>query len=246
MNQFVQTSVSRRIHSIIDLAVDMDGNAAIIGAPGVGKTMALDAYRSSSLRISRLAITPIIAGSQRVLISEICECIGMSTYLNESIYEMERALKRRFVGDHLLIIDEAQNLPLRSLRQLLAFSHTDGGDLRFVFCGNADILKQVNTDQGALAQISRRIKFRETIDSIDDDDADAITNSFGVEGLNAYRLMRSVGQHFHADGVVQVLQMAKRFADRETIKAQHIQAAIGVLSQYHTALEVKRGRRKSS
>lgn len=158
---------------------------------------------------------------------------------------MDRALRRRYICDWILIVDEAQNLSLDCLRQLLTFSIKDGGHLIFVCCGNEDILKQVNTDKGALAQISRRISFRELVDSISDDDANAITNSFGVEGLDAYRTMCAVGQRFHADGIAQVLHMARRLAGRETIKASHIYGALAVFPQYRSVLEAKPKRCKA-
>lgn len=221
-------------------------NAAIIGAPGVGKTMALDAYQLSlGMKVARLTITPVLARSMREIMSELCDKLDMNTWTGESIYEMDRALHRRYIDDWIVIVDEDQNISLDCLRQLLTFSVKDGGQLTFVYCGNEDILKQVNTDRGALAQISRRIVFRELVDSISDDDANAITNSFGVEGLDAYRTMCAVGQRFHADGIAQVLHMARRLADRETIKASHVRDALAVFPQYRSVLEAKPKRRRA-
>ncbi len=48
--------------------------------------------------------------------------------------------------------------------------------------------------------------------SIQDEDADLLTNSFGVEGLDAYEMMRSLGAAFHAGGIVDVLKAARRFS----------------------------------
>lgn len=246
MNQFVETSVSRRIRNIIDLAVEMVENSIILGAPGVGKTVALNAYTSETLRIARVTISKTTARSMRELMRQICEEIEMSTWSTESIYEMDRALRRYHVGDWLIIIDEAQMLPFDHLRQLLSLSTTDeGGQFRFVFCGNEDVLKQVNTDRGALTQIARRIKYREEIKSIDDDDSDLLTNSFGVEGLDAYNIMKLIGRRFHADGVVDILKLATRFSKGTTIKKIHILDALDILSQYKPALEEKANKRKS-
>lgn len=41
---FVETTISRRIFAIIDVARERGENAAIVGEPGVGKTRALNEY----------------------------------------------------------------------------------------------------------------------------------------------------------------------------------------------------------
>lgn len=61
-------------------------NAAIIGAPGVGKTMALDAYQSSlGMKVARLTITPVLERSMREIMSELCDKLDMNTWAGESI-----------------------------------------------------------------------------------------------------------------------------------------------------------------
>ena len=240
MSNFIETSVSRRVRNIIDFAVEMVENSVIMGAPGVGKTMALNAYTSNEVRIAHLTITKVTARSMRELLSCLCRQLEISTWGTQSIYELERTLRHYQLGDWMIIIDEAQMLPLDHLRQLLSLSTTDkNGQLRFVFCGNEEVLKQVNTESGALGQIARRMKFREDIRSIDDADSDVLTNSFGVEGLDAYNTMRAIGRRFHADGVVSVLRLARRYAQGETIKQRHILDVLDVLSQYKPALEAK-------
>jgi len=244
MIEFVETSVSRRIHNTVELAQTMNTNAAIIGAPGVGKTMALTTFEARNRGVLYLTISPILSGSIRGLMEALCKKIDF--YIGgKSIYEIERAISRHDFGDWTFIIDEAKNLPLKSLQQLLHFSPEDGGTLKFIFCGNNEVLKRGNTDQGAFAQISRRVRFREVIDTISETDADTLTNAFGVEGLDAYSIMRAIGKRFQADGVVQVLKVAKRLAGSGTVKATHIESALSGLTQYRSALEAKPRRRKA-
>lgn len=246
MNEIVETSVFRRIRRVIDFAIEMEENAAIIGAAGVGKTTALSAYEYEGIKISRITIKKSTERSYRELLGEICQNLGMNTYSGQSPRDMERSIHKMYLWNQVILIDEAQLLSLDLLRQLLTFSPTDEGQLRFVFCGNEDVLKQINTDSGPLAQISRRVKFRDTIRAIDDEDSRALALSFGVEDQNAHETMRLIGRRFHTDGVVTVLKLAYRFADRKPIRQEHILDALDILPQYRTALEAKRGRRKSS
>lgn len=235
---FVKTSVSERIHNIIDMAIRMNTNAAIIGSPGVGKTMALQSYKVEKWRVAYLTISPILSGSMTVLFRRIMDEIGFCSD-KRSIYEIESSLLKWHFGEIVFIIDEAQNLPLKSLRQMLHVSTEDGGTIKFVFCGNNEVLKHVNTDKGAFAQISRRVRFREIIESINDDDADALASAFGVEGMSAYRILRKIGEQFHADGIVHILKMARDMAGEGIINSSHIRAAIVGLPQYQSALSGK-------
>ncbi len=245
MTGIVETSVFQRIFTTIDTAVVMGQNAAIIGAAGVGKTTALNAYTRDGIRIARLTMNQSIARSMREILHSLCDAMDVPAWRGDSHKDLKSFTERYYVGDWLIIIDEAQMLPYDKLRDLLSFSPTDGGPLMFVFCSNEDVIKQVNTDRGALAQNARRIKYRAEINAIEDDDSDILSNSFGVEGLDAYEAMRAIGKRFHADGVVDVLNLARRLAKHETIKRQHILDALDSLTQYRSTLEPKRVRRRA-
>lgn len=247
MKFFVETSVAQRVSRTIDLARRMETNAAIIGVPGVGKTVALNAYKETHPLTAMFTITPILAGSLRSLLEEMCLQVGL--YSGGSISDLEHRLIKFNVplwsghdsemppsSPYIVILDEAQNLPLKSLRQLLHMSVEDGGNISFVFCGNNEVLKRVNTDHGAFAQISRRVTFREPIESILEDDADLLASAFGTEGMDAYRLLRAIGAKFHADGVVRVLKMARQLGAEKVIRASHVLDAINVLPQFRPAI----------
>jgi len=245
MKELVETSVYRSICATIDMAMEMRENAIIIGAPGVGKTIALKAYTSDCVNIARLTITKSTARRMKDILANLCEEMDIPAWRCESVREFDLYIKRFHIGEWVVIVDEAQALPNDTLRELLTFSPLDDGPLQFVFCGNDESLKQINAESGALAQISRRIKYRAIINSIYDDDSDALTKSFDVVDAKAYEKMRAVGRHFHADGVVSVLNLAQRFAGQKTIELSHILDALDILTQYRSALEAKPRRRKA-
>lgn len=239
---FVETSVSRDIFQTIDLARELKKNAAIVGRPGIGKTFALAEYTRSLNVGSRYAfeglaamrtITAVTGNSLRDLFRDVAASIG--TAVDGSIANMQRQMMNYDLSGRVLILDEAQNLKLQAFRELLHLHDFTG--ISLIFCGNDEVLKRVNTDKGAFAQINRRVPIRAEVNSILDEDADRLANAFGVEGMDAYKMLRPIGRAHQTDGVVSVLEIATRFAGGKTIKAEHIRRACEPFPQYRSALK---------
>lgn len=231
---FIETSVSRRIFGIIELARFRSENAAIVGEPGVGKTRALNAYHQSHNGTYLMTATAALGNALRDILRQVADMIGFP--VSGSISNIQRQMLQYPLDGRVLIIDEAQNLKLQAIRELLNLH--DHAGMSVVFCGNLDVLKRVNVETGPLAQISDRIGLREQIDCIPGEDADAITNSFGVEGMDAYALARAIGLRFKARALVRVLSAAREQAGaKHTIRMQHIRQAISLHPQYAGVLK---------
>lgn len=245
---FVETSVSRDIFRTIDLARELQKNAAIVGRPGVGKSCALSAYEerattdqvdpswinSQPCRYAHLITATAVSGNAlRDLLGEISEMLGLHT--SGSIANVQRQMHRYDLSHKVLIVDEAQNLKLQAFRELLHLHDFTG--LCLIFCGNEEVFKRVNTNKGAFAQINRRVPIRAEVNSILDEDTDRLANAFGVEGMETHRMLRSIGRAYHTDGVVSILEIARRFAGEKTIQAEHIRRACEPFPQYRRALK---------
>lgn len=232
---FVETSVVRDIFKTIDLARELQQNAAIVGVPGGGKTHALLAYRSQRDGAYLMTATAVTGNALRDLLRELAEVMFIRA--SGSIADMQRQMFNYDLAGRVLIIDEAQNLKLQAFRELLHLHDFTG--LCLIFCGNEEVLKRANTNKGAFAQISRRVKLRAEINNILDEDADRIASAFGVEGMDAYKLVRMLGRAYHTDGVVSVLEIARRFAGGKTIKAMDIRRACEPFPQYLAAVTAR-------
>lgn len=221
---FVETSVSKIIFDVLNRARSENQCAAIIGSPGVGKTLAIKEWMREHHLRSYLACTGTIAGSMRSLLSEIA--IVLDIYPERGIAATHLALMRaRYVPGAILILDEAQNLPDKHYRELLYL--WDEARLPIVFTGNRDVLKRVNTDTGPYAQISRRVARREELHGIEAFDCDRIASRLGVEGMDAFRALRIIGDKFHADGVVKAIQEAQSFCgESSSVRIEHIRDAL--------------------
>lgn len=240
---FVETSVSRDIFKTIDLARELRKNAAIVGRPGVGKSRGLVAYTEAHNQICRYSNSPttimmtataVTGNALRDLFRELSDVLGI--YTSGSIANVQRQMLNYDFSDRVLIIDEAQNLKLQAFREILHLH--DGTGLCLIFCGNEEVLKRVNTNKGAFAQISRRVPLRAEVNSILDEDTDRLANAFGVEGMDAHKMLRAIGHTYHTDGVVSVLEIASRFVgNKNTIKAEHIRRACEPFPQYRIVLK---------
>lgn len=231
---FVETSVSRDIFRTIDLARELGKNGAIVGRPGVGKSHSLHEYRNRSDGAAAMMTSTAVSGNAlRDLFVELSEILGIHT--TGSIANVQRQMHRYDLSGRVFIIDEAQNLKLQAFRELLHLHDFTG--LCLIFCGNDEVLKRVNTDKGAFAQINRRVPIRAEVNSILDDDSDQLANAFGVEGMEAQKMLRAIGRAHHTDGVVSVLEIAKRFACNKTIKAEHVRRACEPFPHYRSALK---------
>jgi DNA transposition AAA+ family ATPase len=229
---FVETSVSRYVFQTIDTAREINKNGAIVGQPGVGKSRALHAYVQAHDGVYFMTVTAVTGNALRDLFRDLGELFGI--YTSGSIANMQRQMFQYDFSGRVFIIDEAQNLKLQAFRELLHLHDFTG--LCLIFCGNEEVLKRVKTDKGAFAQISRRVPIRAEINCILDEDADRIASTLGAEGMDAHKLLRAIGAVYHADGVVSVLEIARRLCSGKTIKATDIRRACDVLPHYRNAL----------
>lgn len=235
---FVETSVSGLIFGVIGRCMTFRKNGLVIGAPGIGKTKTLkEALRRSDRlegpNVGLVTVSATIGGSTMALFEELAPHLGVRPAT--SIAQTMRRLSKDACFRPVMIFDEAQNLTLKSARELLFIS--EEANVQMLFVGNDEVLKLVNSQQAAIQQIARRLPFREEIGCIVDQDADLIAEHFGVEEMDAFRMCREVGALLHIDGIVQVLCEARhRIGESKTIRAAHVRAAIDAFPHFRTAL----------
>ncbi|BBF92911.1 ATP-binding protein [Blastochloris tepida] len=239
---FIETSVYRIIESVADRALRLQKPALITGAPGVGKTRALQelADRRGMVGAWRPAVTIIEVSSTlgqtaRGLITAVANALGHQWYRSADDTLRDICIS----DDEMLILDEAQNIKANLLRQLLTLNDSQG--LTMMFCGNDRMLKYVHSADSALEQAGSRFYLAENILGISAEDADRITNYFNVEDKSVYMKMRDIGAVRHARGVVKVLRIAQDIAGaRQPIRLSHVDDAIDQIPQLVRAVSLRR------
>lgn len=240
---FIETSVSQLVFQTADVALKMCTNAAIAGAPGVGKSAAINEYVRTHSGAMQITITQVLAKSMRHLLMAITGDDPL--WCKDDVFRLERRVLRGKIRGYTCFVDEAQNLKFDSMRQLLSLSTEDGGPFNFIFCGNREVLKRVTVDEGAFAQIGGRVSFREDIGGITDRDAEMLASAYGAEGMDTFRLLRDVGATHHARGIVKVMELARILSKASTANVEHVRAALDHLPQYRPASNGKPKHRKA-
>ncbi|TWT47693.1 ExeA family protein [Botrimarina hoheduenensis] len=149
---------------LVDLLRRGDGPGLLIGAPGFGKTMLLEAIAAalpSPLRVVRLACTQLC--TRRALLQAILRGLRLPYGDRE-----EGVLRLSLIdaietgeGPVALLVDEAQSLPLRLLEELRVLSNVtvDGApQLRLVLAGTPSLDEALTAPE--LESFSQRVAAR--------------------------------------------------------------------------------------
>lgn len=239
---FVMTSAAGVVLGAIDRCVRFGHNGLVIGAPGVGKTRALEeaVRRSSTMEgphVGLVTVTGVMGNSAMAVLEAVAPHLGARTVYG--VAATHKLLCSQASSFPVLLFDEAQNLSLRGLRDLLAIS--EQARVQMLFLGNDEALKFVNSQKAAIRQIARRLPVREEIDCIFDADADLLAGQYDVEGPEAFRLCRALAEVHHADGIGKVLPIARAFAEgagSQRVKIDHLREALALFP--HLARDLSR------
>ncbi|NVO16104.1 MAG: AAA family ATPase [Rhodoplanes sp.] len=237
---FVEISTTRLIRQRIEMARATGENVAITGAAGVGKSWALQHYAQESGVAYLFSIEAALGRSAGTLFALVAETLGASRGINPSdtLRGVKRRLREYFYDAMIvLIFDEAQNIKLETLRDLLTLTDDPQPCVTIVFSGNEHVLKVVNAAKGGFEQIGRRIQYRLTISGVTHADADLVADVFGVTDKPCLRLLRAVSETAHIAGVVTILKLARQLAgDGKPIELAHLRDAVEVFPQHRPAL----------
>lgn len=158
-DDYVPTSISENVYAIIKNCQLKGGLAIACGDAGVGKTRAAQKFVADNPNLSMLiTINPCLKGSRSVL-KLLCDRLSVN---ERTLDEMWLGVANKLRDKMVLIFDEAQHLPIKTIESLRAFSDyfTDKGQtLGIVFIGNMEAVHNFNGNRRAdFAQIVNRTK----------------------------------------------------------------------------------------
>lgn len=178
--KFIDTPTTRKAVDVIRMAhVEGDINV-LYGEAGLGKTMICKAYVSKYRDALLIEADP--GYTARVVLEELCNLLGLSTRGN--MHELSEACinKLRDSG-RVLIIDEAENLPLRALESIRRIHDKTG--IGIVLVGMPRLILNLKGKCGELVQLYSRVGFALNLGhSLPGADIDVIASSVLPDGLN--------------------------------------------------------------
>lgn len=240
---FIETSTSKLIHQRLNIALKTRENVALTGAAGVGKTVALREYVANCAYGGAhfFPVTRALGRAPGTLYEEIAEAVGTHRGLNpaSTLKAIRKRLHDIFFDIEfpcLLVFDEAQNINLDTVRDLLTLTEEDDVFVTIVFSGNPDVLKVVNTAVAKFKSMGRRATLQADIQGVTHEDADLFADAFEVRDAACRRVLRAISEKDHVSGVVTILKIAREFAETKPIALEHLHSAIEILPQFRYAI----------
>ena len=218
------TPLARRALSALahaHLASDM---CVIYGAPGLGKTVA--ALRYAGLRPSVWVATMSQARrSVSACLGSVSDAMSLRPDSRRASALEEAAVGRMRGSGGLLIVDEAQHLPVRTLEELRSLHDASGCGLALV--GSDPLWLRVSGGRHPeLAQLFSRVGKRVRLAAPGAADAAALLEAWGLAGSGlgamAVRIARRPGG---LRGLTKALTLAHVLAAGRSVTAAHLRAA---------------------
>ena len=193
---FVDTPTAAKIFADFDF-VKMFGKMGVVyGASGVGKTQAARQYTRANNNVWMITARPSICTINEVLYEMALE-LGISDAPKRA-GKLSRMLKIKLSGTKgLVIIDEADHLPLKVLEELRILQ--EDSEVGFMLIGNDKVYTQMQggfNQRHEFARLWSRNAKRQSVQKNSKKDIDAVATAWGLE-LTDSKLMTalySIGQ----------------------------------------------------
>lgn len=229
---FCETPTAVQIRRLLNYCQVNGDIGLIVGAPGVGKTMALEQY----IKTSRGCWIATASETRRRLTpAMLMVAQAMELHLsNRGAARCRQAIVAEVQYSHLplLIIDEAGYLDDQPLDELRSIHDQTGMGL--VFCGNADFRARLSgtVNRAAFAQLTSRIGMRLTFDAPSREDVAAICDHYGIAKAQERALLEKlVEREGGLRGIARLVHMASALnPERPTITLEDLRSAQSLLN----------------
>ena len=152
---YVQTSVAKKVREILRIAHVEAETVALIGQASLGKSTALKAYSSENPDAILIDTDPTFTA--KVMMQTLAASIGEDSHL--PLHDLNENIINRLKGSgRIILVDEAENLPLRAL-ECLRRVHDKAG-VGLVLAGMPRLMINLRGKNGELKQLYSRVAFK--------------------------------------------------------------------------------------
>lgn len=156
---YVPTSISEEICAVIRNCQINGGLAVVSGHAGIGKTMAIRRFERENRSLAVVITVSACTKSIKSVLKQLCEKFSIKKGASD---DMWFAIANKLHDKMVLIFDEAQHLPLKTIEMLRSFSdyfYARGQTLGIVFVGNLEVAENFKGSRCAdYAQIVNRTR----------------------------------------------------------------------------------------
>lgn len=192
--RFVMTGTASKVFEAARMC-HLDGEiGVVIGAAGVGKTTAIKEYASRNSDV--LLVEADLGYTARDLFAELHRKCGFDGL--GSINRMKDEVIDRLRGSgRLIIIDEAEHLPVRALDLVRRIN--DKAGVGILFCGLHRFMENLRLRQADFAYLYTRVGFKVALENLHARDIEAIVQDV-IPGANG--LWKTYHEESHGNGRV--------------------------------------------
>ncbi len=204
---FIMTQAAKKATAVIDLCHTENEIGVIYGQSGTGKTEAVKSYAKANPGVILIEADP--GCTARSLFSDLSKRLGLEG--RGSIHGMlEEAVEKLNGSGRLIIMDEAESLPLRAL-ELLRRLHDKAG-VGVLLVGMPRLLANLRGERGELLQLYSRVGVAAKLEPLTEDDTKQILSAIfpNINGLS---------KAFHAESrantrtLVKLISRARKLAE---------------------------------
>jgi DNA transposition AAA+ family ATPase len=227
---FAETPTARLILDVFEYSQSTADIGVVVGAAGIGKTMAAVHYVRTRPSVWHLTVDPSLRRAHGVL-SYVADAVGVSETRAD---RLSRAIAARLAGtDGLLIVDEAQHLSTEGMDQLRGLH--DRAQIGLVIMGNQGVWTRLEGGgrQARFAQLFSRVGMRLTREKSTIGDVEAILDAAGIDALDQRKMLRVIaGKPGALRGMMKTIRLARMvtMASDEELSVAAISAAFGRLT----------------
>ena len=197
---------------------------AAYGMPGSGKTVACERYAGARPSVWMVTATEATS-SVSACLGSVCDAMGLRPESRWARVTEAAAAERMRDSGGLLIVDEAQCLPVRTLEQLRSLHDASGCGVALV--GSDRLwLRLSGGRHPRLAQLFSRVGKRTRLPAPGPRDVAALLDAWGLEGSGlAPAAMRIARRPGGLRGVTKALSSAHALAAGRAVTGLHLRAA---------------------